>query len=113
MNRQDLSKQFSTPNDAVWKTLVLEAHPAEKASTEYLSDVFGKTLVSPTEDACLHRVDLSDDVSFMRVHVYDGTCGNTVARLVSNLQHRVDGALRIVDPELNALLGVDLQLEAV
>ena len=64
MNRQDLSKQFSTPSDVVWKTLVLEAHPAEKASTEYLSDVFGETRVRPTEDACLHRVDLSDDVSF-------------------------------------------------
>ena len=48
---------------------------------------------------------------FLRVQVYDGACGNTVARLVSNLQHRVDGALHIVDPELNDLLTLDRQLQ--
>ena len=30
---------------------------------------------------------------FLRVQIYDGACGNTVARLVSNLQHRVDATL--------------------
>ena len=41
---------------------------------------------------------------FLRVRLHAGACGNTVARLVSNLQQRVDGALRIVDPDLQALL---------
>ncbi len=48
---------------------------------------------------------------FLRVQVYDGACGNTVARLVSNLQHRVDGALSLVDPELDALLTLDPALQ--
>lgn len=48
---------------------------------------------------------------FLRVQVYDGACGNTIARLVSNLQHRVDGALRIVDPELDALLSLNRHLQ--
>ena len=64
MNRHDLGKQFSTPSEAIWKTLVLEAHPGEGAAREYLSDVFGKKQVRPTEDACLHHVDLGNDVSF-------------------------------------------------
>ena len=48
---------------------------------------------------------------FLRVQVYEGACGNSVARLVANLQHHVDGALRIVDPELDALLNLDRQPE--
>ena len=48
---------------------------------------------------------------FLRVQIYDGACGNTVARLVSNLQHRVDGALRIVDTELDALLNLAQQFQ--
>ncbi len=44
---------------------------------------------------------------FLRVHIHDGACGNTFARLVSCLQHCVDGALRIVEPELDALLRPD------
>ena len=64
MNRHDLGKQFSTPSDAIWKTLVLEAHLGEKASKEYLSDVFGKKRVRETEDAYLHHVDLDGGVSF-------------------------------------------------
>ena len=41
---------------------------------------------------------------FLRIRLHAGACGNTVARLVSNLQQRVDGALWIVDPDLQALL---------
>ena len=41
---------------------------------------------------------------FLRVRLHAGACGNTVARLVSNLQQRVDGALWVVDPDLQALL---------
>lgn len=38
--------------------------------------------------------------TWMRIYLERGSCGNTVARLASNLQHRFDGALRLVDPEL-------------
>lgn len=41
---------------------------------------------------------------FLRIRLHEGACGNTVARLVSNLQQHVDGALWIVDPDLQALL---------
>ena len=58
--------------------------------------------------ACL-RIEAQPE--FLRVQVYDGACGNTIARLVSNLQHHVDGALSIVDPELNALLSLDRDLQ--
>lgn len=58
--------------------------------------------------ACL-RVEAQRE--FLRVHVYEGACGNTVARLVSNLQHYVDGALTIVEPELNALLNLDRECQ--
>ncbi|WP_420621719.1 hypothetical protein [Candidatus Poriferisodalis sp.] len=45
---------------------------------------------------------------FMRVQLFDGSCGNSIARLVSNLQHHVDGALRLVDPELDLLLNLEV-----
>jgi hypothetical protein len=51
------------------------------------------------------RVEVQPE--FLRVHLYEGGCGNTVARLVTNLQHHVDGALEIVDAELNALLTLE------
>ena len=41
---------------------------------------------------------------WLRVYLFDGGCGNTVARLASNLQHHFDGALSIVDDQLNASL---------
>lgn len=44
------------------------------------------------------RIDIG--TTWMRVYMEQGSCGNTVARLASNLQHRFDGALRLVDPEL-------------
>jgi hypothetical protein len=48
------------------------------------------------------RMDVAD--TWMRVYLEAGHCGNTVARLVSNLQHRFDGALSIVDADLQAVL---------
>jgi hypothetical protein len=39
---------------------------------------------------------------WLRVYLERGSCGNTVARLISNLQHHFDGALSLVDPELDA-----------
>lgn len=46
------------------------------------------------------RFDIGPD--WLRVYLDEGSCGNTVARLVSNLQHHFDGALTLLDPELNA-----------
>jgi hypothetical protein len=50
---------------------------------------------------CL-RVEVQSEL--LRIHLYEGGCGNTVARLITNLQHHVDGALRLVDPELQELM---------
>lgn len=46
------------------------------------------------------RMDVGQ--TWMRIYLERGACGNTVARLASNLQHRFDGALRLVDPELQS-----------
>jgi hypothetical protein len=46
------------------------------------------------------RLRMEIGQTWMRVHLERGACGNTVARLVSNLQHRFDSALSLVDPEL-------------
>ncbi|MEV5555815.1 hypothetical protein AB0L44_19340 [Nonomuraea wenchangensis] len=46
------------------------------------------------------RFDISHE--WMRVYLSAGACGNIVTRLVTNLQHRFDGALKFADPELNS-----------
>ena len=46
------------------------------------------------------RFDITSE--WLRVYLFDGGCGNTVARLASNLQHHFDGALSILDKELDA-----------
>lgn len=43
-------------------------------------------------------VELGRD--WMRIYLHAGSCGNTVARLVSNLQMRFDGALSLTHPGL-------------
>ncbi len=50
------------------------------------------------------RFDIAPD--WMRVYLFEGGCGNTVARLVSNLQHHLDGKLQILHPGLDATLRV-------
>lgn len=50
------------------------------------------------------RLRLAVGRRWMRIHLTQGGCGNTVARLVSNLQHRFDGALRMIDPHLDSLM---------
>jgi hypothetical protein len=47
-------------------------------------------------------IDVGD--TWMRVYLEPGGCGNTVARLVSNLQHRFDAALTLRDLDLNAAI---------
>jgi hypothetical protein len=46
------------------------------------------------------RFDITSD--WLRIYLFEGGCGNTVARLISNLQHHLDGALSIIDGELDA-----------
>lgn len=48
------------------------------------------------------RMDFGEN--WARIYLNKGSCGNTVARLVCNLQHTFDGALSFVDPELQAAL---------
>ena len=48
------------------------------------------------------RFDVAGE--WMRVYLFNGGCGNTVARLAANLQHHFDGALSIGDQELDAYL---------
>ncbi|HEU0089927.1 MAG TPA: hypothetical protein VFQ77_20140 [Pseudonocardiaceae bacterium] len=48
------------------------------------------------------RVDVGS--RWLRVYLEQGGCGNTVARLISNLQTRFDSALSLRDPELQAAL---------
>ncbi|MCA1708720.1 MAG: hypothetical protein LC808_37735 [Actinobacteria bacterium] len=48
------------------------------------------------------RMDLAE--CWLRVYLEEDSCGNTVARLISNLQSRFDSALRLRDPDLQAAL---------
>jgi hypothetical protein len=47
-------------------------------------------------------IDVGPD--WMRVYLHAGSCGNTVARLITNLQHTFDGALYLEDPVLDRAL---------
>ncbi len=49
-------------------------------------------------------IELGHD--WMRVYLHAGSCGNTVARLISNLQTRFDGALVLTNPELQDAAGL-------
>lgn len=48
------------------------------------------------------KIEMGDD--WIRVSVREGVCGNTVARLIANLQQYVNSPLRLADPELQAAL---------
>lgn len=50
------------------------------------------------------RLRMDVGPSWMRVYLERGACGNTVARLVSNLQHRFDSRLELSDPVLHAAM---------
>jgi hypothetical protein len=55
------------------------------------------------EAADLHvgqRIGIELGHDWMRVYLHAGSCGNTVARLISNLQTRFDGALTLTHPSL-------------
>jgi hypothetical protein len=42
--------------------------------------------------------------TWIRIFLYEGGCGNSIARLVSNLQHRYDAALTLLQADLAAAL---------
>jgi hypothetical protein len=46
------------------------------------------------------RIGIELGHDWMRVYLHAGSCGNTVARLISNLQTRFDGALALSHPDL-------------
>ena len=48
------------------------------------------------------RIRLEVTREFVRIFLRAGGCGNTVARLVSNIQHHVDGGVRALDPGIQA-----------
>lgn len=48
------------------------------------------------------RIEIGE--RWMRIYLEEGCCGNTVARLVTNLQHRFDGNLSMADRELQAAI---------
>lgn len=61
--------------------------------------------VAEVEAVDLHvgrTLQLDIGATWMRIYLHEDSCGNTVARLITNLQHRFDGALSLVDPELDA-----------
>ncbi|MGW1902906.1 hypothetical protein ACWCQB_37320 [Streptomyces hirsutus] len=66
--------------------------------------------VATVEAVDLHvgqTLRLEIGLRWMRVYLDKGTCGNTIARLVSNLQHRFDSQLKFVDPQIQAALELD------
>lgn len=63
--------------------------------------------VAEVEAVDLHigqRLRIDIGASWLRVYLEAGCCGNTVARLISNLQHRFDSRLRLVDGDLQAAM---------
>jgi hypothetical protein len=52
------------------------------------------------------RIGIELGRHWMRVYLHAGSCGNTVARLISNLQTRFDGALTLTHPDLQAAAGL-------
>lgn len=51
-----------------------------------------------------HRLRVEGGRTWLRVLLPDGACGNTLARLVANLQHHYDAQVRFGDAELQRLL---------
>jgi hypothetical protein len=51
-----------------------------------------------------HRLRLDVDQNWLRIYLERGSCGNSVARLVSNQQHHFNAALSLIDPELDAAM---------
>lgn len=55
-------------------------------------------------------IEMGDD--WVRVYVREGNCGNTVARLIANLQRYANAPLRLADPGLQETLDQTLSYSA-
>jgi hypothetical protein len=55
------------------------------------------------------RIGMELGRDWMRVYLHAGSCGNTIARLISNLQRRFDGALSLTHPALQDAVGLQPQ----
>ena len=55
-------------------------------------------------------IEMGDD--WVRVYVREGNCGNSVARLIANLQRYANAPLRLADPGLQAALDETLSYSA-
>jgi hypothetical protein len=53
------------------------------------------------------RLSMELGYDWMRVYLHAGSCGNTVARLISNLQTRFDGALSLTHPGLQDAVALE------
>lgn len=53
------------------------------------------------------RLSMELGYDWMRVYLNAGSCGNTVARLISNLQTRFDGALSLTHPGLQDAVALE------
>jgi hypothetical protein len=58
------------------------------------------------------RIGIELGRDWMRVYLHAGSCGNTVARLISNLQTRFDGALTLTHPQLQDAAGLKPSIAA-
>jgi hypothetical protein len=71
-------------------------------------EITGDTAVVDAVD--LHvgqRLGMEIGRDWMRIYLREGSCGNTVARLVSNLQARFDSALTLSQPELQEVAALE------
>lgn len=50
------------------------------------------------------RVPMDVTDRWLRFHLDENGCGNSVTRLITNLQHTVDADVRLVDPQLQSAL---------
>lgn len=50
------------------------------------------------------RVPMDVSNRWIRVYIDEQACGNSIARLITNLQHTVDADVRLVDPDLQSAL---------
>jgi hypothetical protein len=66
----------------------------------------GEALVEAVDLHVGQRIGIELGHDWMRVYLHAGSCGNTVARLISNLQTRFDGALALTHPSLRDAAGL-------
>jgi hypothetical protein len=65
-----------------------------------------EALVEAVDLHVCQRIGIELGHDWMRVYLHAGPCGNTVARLISNLQTRFDGALALTHASLQDAAGL-------